>query len=115
MDASLLLRRHFCSRTNAFLVPLNRYLNSLIPSPTECLGAASAKIFPLKPFNVTNFFASLKGHGSPLPFRSSGKQKEFYKRWLKTPAFGVWLARQEEVVYRVLQESYEREMMTVTE
>ncbi|VDB84763.1 unnamed protein product [Peniophora sp. CBMAI 1063] len=94
-EASAVLRRHLSSRTAAMLVPLNRYLNSLIPPPTE----AGTR---LKPFNDAQFLASLKAHGSPLPFRSSSKQKQFYERWLRTPAFGLWLARQEEIVGNVL-------------
>ena len=56
----------------------------------------------LKPFNETAFLASLKTNGSPLPFKSNAKRKEFYERWLRTRAFGLWLAAQEEVVDRVL-------------
>jgi len=100
MQASLILRRHFCSRTAALLVPLNRYLTTLIPSPAE---SASPKLSSrMRPFNTTNFLASLKAYGSPLPFRSTSKRKEFYERWLKTPAFGLWLGHQEEIVQRVL-------------
>ncbi|KAG8905904.1 hypothetical protein FRB99_007984 [Tulasnella sp. 403] len=47
--------------------------------------------------------ASLKTHGSPLPFRSNSKQKEFYERWLRTPAFGVWLTERVEEVQAVLK------------
>ncbi|KIJ67039.1 hypothetical protein HYDPIDRAFT_174305 [Hydnomerulius pinastri MD-312] len=102
IQASLDMRRHFCSRTNAVLVPLNRYLNTLIPSPAE----SNAKPGPrqLKPFNSTDFFASLKSNPSVLPFKSSSKQKEFYDRWLRSPAFGLWLARQEEVIHQALRE-----------
>ncbi len=56
----------------------------------------------LKPFSETAFFASLKANGSPLPFKSNAKRKEFYERWLRTKAFGVWIAGQEEVVNGVL-------------
>jgi len=35
MEASLALRRHFCSRSTQLIAPLARYLNTLIPSPTE--------------------------------------------------------------------------------
>ncbi|PSR72944.1 hypothetical protein PHLCEN_2v11181 [Hermanssonia centrifuga] len=56
----------------------------------------------LKPFSETAFFASLKTNGSPLPFKSNAKRKEFYERWLRTKAFGVWIAGQEEVVNGVL-------------
>jgi len=105
-EASLILRRHFCSRTTALLVPLNRYLNSLIPPPAEYMSSPGTP--RLKTFNSANFFTSLKAHGSSLPFRSGGKQKEFYERWLRTPAFGLWLGRQEEIVQRVLIENWNR-------
>lgn len=104
MQASLDLRRHFCSRTNAMLVPLNRYLNTLIPSPTECTTVSGC--LRLKPFSSSGFFSSLKANGSPLPFKSTAKRREFYERWLKTPAFGLWLAHQEEVVQKTLQDKW---------
>uniref|UniRef100_D8PVD3 UDENN domain-containing protein n=1 Tax=Schizophyllum commune (strain H4-8 / FGSC 9210) TaxID=578458 RepID=D8PVD3_SCHCM len=107
LQASLLLRRHFCTRTTELLLPLSRYLNTLIPTPAEVASAHHNPPPPLrlKPFNTTHFFASLKAHGTTLPFRSSGKRVEFYERWLKTPAFGLWLAQQEEVVIDVLSQA----------
>ncbi|KAF4613826.1 hypothetical protein D9613_007981 [Agrocybe pediades] len=166
MDASLALRRHFCSRSTQLITPLARYLNTLIPSPSEVHHArktstmgnyqglsSSASLgnvsmsstsanFPttistpslvssnaprsaspyigggdgkrnsnarrqplrLKPFNSTHFFASLKAHGSVLPFKSTSKRTEFYERWLKSPAFGAWLAQQEQIVQSVLND-----------
>ncbi|TBU63105.1 hypothetical protein BD310DRAFT_945520 [Dichomitus squalens] len=100
-EASEALRQHLTSRTNALLVPLQRYLQTLIPTPSESRSNLSVPA-RLKAFQDAAFFASLKAHGSPLPFKSSSKQREFYERWLRTPAFGLWLARQEEVVQGVL-------------
>ncbi|OBZ72447.1 Protein DENND6B, partial [Grifola frondosa] len=118
IDASAAMHRHFSSRTSALLVPLQRYLQTLIPSPSESARARAStasspshsremlhphdKGLRLKPFSDVAFFASLKTYGSPLSFKSAGRQKEFYERWLRTPAFGVWIARQEEVVRSVL-------------
>ena len=138
MEASLNLRRHFLSRSAQLITPLARYLNTLIPSPTEVKHARKASEFTpttpstsqknlglrLKPFNPTNFFASLKTHGSILPFKSTSKKTEFYERcvilffsliylyfcwsvmfrWLKSPTFGTWLAQQEQIVQTVLNE-----------
>lgn len=104
IQASLDLRRHLSSRTNTMLVPLNRYLNTLIPSPTERTSNSGCR--RLKPFSTADFFSSLKANGSPLPFKSATKRREFYERWLKTPAFGLWLAQQEEVVHRTLQDKW---------
>ncbi|KAF8879304.1 hypothetical protein CPB84DRAFT_1687970 [Gymnopilus junonius] len=99
MDASIALRRHFCSRSTQLITPLARYLNTLIPSPSE-----SNKALRLKPFNSSNFLASLKAYKSVLPFKSTSKMVEFYQRWLKSPAFGTWLAQQEQIVQNVLNE-----------
>lgn len=167
LEASLALRRHFYSRSAQVITPVARYLNSLIPSPSEVRRVRVALGFPqsafpspshsnaiipsssttpslsasvsqssfsssththsrtsslrapssttgnspflspasspsvtvtdqnhtkpstpirrspglrLKPFNNANFFASLKTHGSLLPFKSSSKRTEFYER-----------------------------------
>ncbi|KAG8879324.1 hypothetical protein FRB98_005720 [Tulasnella sp. 332] len=94
MEACNLLRQHFTDRTTMLLVPLNRHFASLIPTDPKA---------PLKPFTPTSFLASLKVHGSMLPFRSSSKQKEFYVKWLRTPAFGVWLTERVEEVQEALK------------
>ncbi|KAK0434313.1 hypothetical protein EV421DRAFT_1840584 [Armillaria borealis] len=108
MSASWTLRRHFYSRSNELLIPLTRYLNTLIPTPSEVAGHqrnSHSGPLRLKPFNTSAFFASLKVHGSTLPFRSTSKRKNFYERWLKTPSFGLWLAQQEQIVQGVLKQS----------
>ncbi|KAF8333860.1 hypothetical protein F5887DRAFT_991661 [Amanita rubescens] len=108
LDSSLVLRRHFCSRTRDFLAPLTRYLHTLIPSPAEVTIARDTGNIRMKPFNSEHFFTSLKANGSTLPFRSSRQRTEFYERWLKTPAFGLWLGQQEQIVHVVLKESIRR-------
>ncbi|KAJ1307409.1 hypothetical protein OPQ81_001511 [Rhizoctonia solani] len=59
----------------------------------------------VKPFNSKDFFASLKTHGAQLPFRSAAKQKEFYERWLKSPAFGAWISGRVDAAQSVLARS----------
>lgn len=125
LRASFALRRHFCSRSTDLIAPLARYLNSLIPSPQEVSRARSSKDpnLRLKPFSSQSFFASLKANGCTLPFKSAAKRVQFYERcvcmrhttaggsmvligvsdrWLKSPGFGVWLARQEAIVQDIL-------------
>jgi hypothetical protein len=75
------LRAHFTTRGAALLAPLERHARTL---------PAGA------PFGTAAFLAGLKAHGAPLPFTSGGKRRAFYERWLRSPAFGLWLARQEE-------------------
>ncbi|GJJ08219.1 hypothetical protein Clacol_002428 [Clathrus columnatus] len=101
--ASQSLRQHFSSRTALFLVPLNRYLNSLIPTPAQ-VSQKSTLQSRLRTFSTADFLKSLVEHGTPLPFKSSSKRQEFYTRWLKTPAFGRWLAAQDEIVSDMLRE-----------
>lgn len=87
------LRFHFSHLTEKFLVPLNRYFGSLIPTdlcvasrrhPHSMPGLttplpspsprstpdAQNRLPPLKPFLGTTFLASLKAHGHALSFRS---------------------------------------------
>ncbi|OSX58748.1 hypothetical protein POSPLADRAFT_1151932 [Postia placenta MAD-698-R-SB12] len=75
-------------------------LSSPAPSPSPAPTPTSA-VPRLAPFSERAFLASLKP--VVLPFRSAGRAKEFYARWIRTPAFGVWIARQEEVVEKVLR------------
>ena len=113
------LRLHFARRASEVLVPLNRYCTSLISSSSSTavssaatssrsLSLSSSKQDNTHPppslpsFHPSAFLASLKQHGSPLPFRSRTKQKEFYERWLKSPAFGVWMRERDEEFRMVL-------------
>ncbi|KAJ6608667.1 hypothetical protein B0H10DRAFT_1815325 [Mycena sp. CBHHK59/15] len=116
LDASLELRRHFHARTTEMLVPLTRYLHTLIPTPAErAASSASASASSsstsvasaprMRTFSAPAFLASLKtgAGGAALPFRSTARRREFYERWLRTPAFGVWLGLQEGIVQGVLE------------
>ncbi|QRV74955.1 polarity axis stabilization protein [Ceratobasidium sp. AG-Ba] len=71
-------------------------------SPATSSIGTSVPDYRVKPFNTKDFFASLKKHGAQLPFRSPGKQKEFYERWLKSPAFGAWISGRVDAAQNVL-------------
>jgi hypothetical protein len=74
-----------------------------MPPPAKANSGMGEEPAPrLRPFSATDCLASLKAHGAPLPFKSASKRTELYERWLRTPAFGVWLARQEELVGGIL-------------
>ena len=129
LRVSNILRQHFASRANGLLVPLNRYLTSLIPTPNSSPAipthvpdpardtpsesrphaARSVSAGPIQaqrmaPFNSSDMLASLQRYGSPLPFKSAAKRRKFYERWLRTNAFSAWLMREEDTVMRVLAE-----------
>ena len=126
---SNLLRQHFASRANGLLVPLNRYLTSLIPTPNSSpaipaqvpepsrsttqagrtdvasgKNPASVPAQRMAAFNPSDMLASLQRYGSPLQWKSTARRKEFYERWLRTNAFSAWLMREEGIVTRVLAE-----------
>ncbi|EPT05662.1 hypothetical protein FOMPIDRAFT_1013359 [Fomitopsis schrenkii] len=91
------------SGASTYYTPLSTASNLYAPLGTGS-PASSATLTPatprLAPFSEKAFLASLKPLA--LPFKSSGKAKEFYGRWIRSPAFGVWIGRQEEAVERVL-------------
>lgn len=103
-QATAALRAHFSSRTTSLLVPLNRYLNTLLPARTVLPSAlAHTPARRLAPFSIPAFLSSLKADGSGgLPFKSSSKAHSFYERWVRTPAFARWLSAQEEAVEEIL-------------
>jgi hypothetical protein len=88
------------SPASSLTSPPNLRAKPISPS-TSPLGAATPDQ-RVKPFNTKDFFASLKKHGAQLPFRSPGKQKEFYERWLKSPAFGAWISGRVDAAQSVL-------------
>lgn len=76
-------------------------LGTSSPASSATLTPAPTPATPrLAPFSEKAFLANLKPLA--LPFKSGGKAKEFYARWIRSPAFGVWIGRQEEAVERVL-------------
>ncbi|CCM04996.1 uncharacterized protein FIBRA_07194 [Fibroporia radiculosa] len=74
------------------------------PSATTQASTPTSTLPRLAPFSERAFLASLKSASGPLalPFKSTGKARDFYARWIRTPGFGLWIARQEEAVDRVL-------------
>lgn len=90
-----ILRRHFVDLTEKFLVPLNRYFSTLIPTNIS----ADGQVPRLRPFQTDQFMKSLKEHGPQLPFKSTFKTrtsttdptKELYSQFLKCGNFATWL------------------------
>jgi hypothetical protein len=117
LESTHQLRKHFATRSSEILLPLNRYFTSLIPTSYATISSRPASIASeirpspefsasLGSFVPSAFFTSLKTHGSPLPFRSQAKQKDFYERWLRSPAFGFWLAQREQETRAALAERH---------
>jgi hypothetical protein len=88
------LRTHFQQLTEKMLVPLNRYFQTLIPSPSTPSNAAQT----IKPFSLPTFLTHLRNHGpNPLLFRTKGLstksrvESDFYASFCMSPTFAGWL------------------------
>lgn len=84
------LRLHFQQLTERFLVPLNRYFQTLVPSPPTT---------QIKPWSIPNFLAHLKNHGpNPLQFKTKGLttksrvEHDFYASFCMSATFAGWLS-----------------------
>ncbi|TKY90668.1 hypothetical protein EX895_000666 [Sporisorium graminicola] len=94
-SANVTMRRYFADLTERFLAPLNRYVASLVPASFD-LGSPS-EVPKIRPFNTTDFLASLKAHGTPLAIRSrslptgASVRQSLYLDFLRCPNFSLWL------------------------
>lgn len=104
---SALLRRHLLELTQSFMIPLERYIASLMPlqkniSPfkvflthlkTESNTLSNiylqAAPTPL-PFNPDDFFASLETAGPQLTSGIKGDWVGLYRRFFRSPNFNGW-------------------------
>lgn len=105
---SALLRRHLLELTHSFMIPLERYIASLMPlfkniSPYKVIVRESTNFFldnlyfvanqaapaPL-PFNPDDFFATLENAGPQLTSGVKGDWVGLYKRFFKSPNFNGW-------------------------
>jgi len=83
-----LLRRYFLEITQTFIIPLERYLASLMPlARTISPYRAPPKV---KPFNCEDFIKSVETAGPGLTSRIKGDWAGLYKRFLKSPNFVGW-------------------------
>ncbi len=98
---SALIRRHFLELTQTFMIPLERYLASLMPlakniSPYR----ATPKV---KPFNQEDFLGSLENCGPQLTSNVKGDWDGLYKRFFKSPNFVSWYNQRHREVAQKLQ------------
>lgn len=94
-SANVTMRRYFADLTERFLSPLNRYVASLVPASFDL--ASPSEVPKIRPFNTTDFLASLKAYGTPLAIRSrslptgASVRQGLYLDFLKCPNFSLWL------------------------
>ena len=83
-----LLRRYFLELTQTFIIPLERYLASLMPlAKTISPYRAPPKV---RPFSCDDFIKSLDSNGPQLTSRIKGDWAGLYKRFLRSPNFVGW-------------------------
>ncbi|GJQ68117.1 hypothetical protein Trydic_g10709 [Trypoxylus dichotomus] len=85
---SALLRRHLLELTHSFMIPLERYIASLMPL-FKNISPYKAAPAPL-PFNPDDFFATLENAGPQLTCGIKGDWVGLYKRFFKSPNFNGW-------------------------
>jgi hypothetical protein len=95
-SANEAIRTHFQQLTERFLVPLNRYFQTLIPSSPN---PSSMTTSAIKPFSLPSFLSHTKTHGpNPLQFRTKGLstksrvESDFYASFGMSATFAGWLA-----------------------
>jgi len=83
-----LLRRYFLELTQTFMIPLERYLASLMPlARTISPYRAPPKV---RPFSCDDLIRSLESSGPQLTSRTKGDWPALYRRFLKSPNFVGW-------------------------
>lgn len=92
LEANEALRMYFQQLTEKFLVPLNRYFQTLVP-------VVSSRDPDIKPFSLPTFLAHLRSTGpNPLAFKTKGLtmksrvEHDFYATFAMSASFAGWLS-----------------------
>jgi len=86
---SALLRRNFLELTQSFIIPLERYIASLMPLQKNI---SPLKAPPsLKPFRPEDFIQTVENNGPQLTSGTKGNWIGLYKRFLHSNNFDSWL------------------------
>lgn len=98
---SALIRRHFLELTQTFMIPLERYLASLMPLAKNISPYRAAP--KVKPFNPDDFLRSLESCGPQLTSTVKGDWEGLYRRFFKSPNFVHWYNQRHKEVSQKLQ------------
>ncbi|KAF7287008.1 protein DENND6A isoform X2 [Rhynchophorus ferrugineus] len=88
---SVILSKHLNELTQSFMIPLERYIASLLPLQKD-ISAFKAVPTP-NPFNPDSFFATLDKTGPHLTLNKTGIKGDWiglYKRFFRSPNFKAW-------------------------
>jgi len=85
---SALIRRYFLELTQSFLIPLERYLASLMPLKRNVSPFKSTPV--IQPFNPDDFFKVIEITGPTLTSGIKGDWVGLYKKFFRCPNFKLW-------------------------
>ncbi|XP_031834729.1 protein DENND6A [Nomia melanderi] len=83
-----LLKRHLIELTESFMIPLERYIATLMPLQKDISPFKATPIPEL--FNPDDFFATLSSAGPQLTTGIKGDWVGLYRRFFRSPNFSGW-------------------------
>nr|XP_039247890.1 protein DENND6A-like [Styela clava] len=86
---SVKLRRHFLELTQSFMIPLERYMASLMPLQRNISPLRAPPV--LKSFRPEEFLATVDSQGPQLTSVTKGNWSGLYKKFFQSPNFTAWL------------------------
>nr|XP_033814210.1 protein DENND6B isoform X2 [Geotrypetes seraphini] len=98
---SALLRRHLLELTQSFIIPLERYLASLMPLQRAITPWKNPP--QIRPFRQEEFFKSLEHAGPQLTSVQKGDWLGFYRRFFRSPNFDGWYRQRHKEMSQKLQ------------
>ncbi|GMT24264.1 hypothetical protein PFISCL1PPCAC_15561, partial [Pristionchus fissidentatus] len=87
---SSVLQRQLLELTQSFMIPLERYLTSLMPLRKEMSPFKSVP--SIRPFVLDNFLSTLDGAGPSLTCGIKGDWSGLYRRFVISSSFADWLS-----------------------
>ncbi|XP_061618624.1 protein DENND6B isoform X4 [Phyllopteryx taeniolatus] len=98
---SAILRRHFLELTQSFIIPLERYMASLMPLQRS---VTPWKTPPqIRPFSQDEFMAVLERGGPQLTSALRGDWTGLYRKFFKSPNFDGWYRQRHREMTRKLE------------
>jgi len=96
-----ILRRHMLELTQSFMIPLERYVASLMPLQRSI---SPWKHPPrLKPFDADEFLTTLEHSGPQLTSRLKGNWVGLYRKFFKSANFEGWLRHRQQEIRQKLE------------
>jgi len=111
------IKKFFAELTTSFIMPLERYVASLMPLRKEI---SSWRTPPTaRPFNAVEFLTQLKLKGPQLTSKIKGNWENLYQKFIRSPNFFGWLEKRErsmkDQIFKLHLESMSSKSVVVNE